>query len=663
MSMLSRFSSLAAPATGIQYVGGYATSVGPSISDVTVTFGGNLTGGLASSASTGDLVLVYFGAGSTTKYGLTVSGYTPVSFLDVNDTFDTNLVVSYKISGVATETSVTLVGGTQSTSDAGVIAIQVWRGVDQYLPLDVAAVTATGTNSVLCNPPAITPANQGAVIVAGGVGAHSRGVQTYSSSDLSSFITSGCVDSTNDATIGLGYTVWTSGSFNPAAFTFTGTDSTSFSWAAVTLALRPAGTQTGPFLISQTYVQNTSVTSSTVSKPLGTREGDLMIATMATTTSTGWSGATGWTEVADQITAAPSLRVAYKVATASEPSSYSFTSTSAGTHSSSIVTYRNAAYDAIGSITTGANPLVVGAVTASVDFSRIFATAARNAGSVTITTPAEMQAIYNDNGTTAPSRLNAQDSALSFAGSSGTRSFGLGSSTEVAGVLVSVKPAASYTKYAQYIEHSTIYDSAGSATVSAPNRIVPGNLLLLVASIASSSTTDVTVATPSGWSLLSGNSTASTAYRPGIYVFYRIADETDNSTASYTATASASVPMYLSVYQLAGVNPLTLRAGTINTGSSTTNITASGVTATSNGLLLYVGLQANNNQGVVTFTPPSGMTEITDQGAINVNPDISFIAAYQEGLSAGATGDKTATASAALGTNGYGALLVTVDAL
>ncbi len=224
----------------IAYVGGYVDGFAGGTTDRTITLT-SLTGGLASAPAGGDLVIVYFGTGSNTDRNLVVSGYTEVAELYSNDVYDTNLVAAYKFMGGTPDTSVTLTGGTGSTSDGGAVAVQVWRNVNPVTPLDVTSTTATGINSVLCDPPAITPTTTGSIIVSGGAGAHDNdeGAETYSSSDLTAFISDGSGD-TNAVTIGLGYKAWTSGSFNPAQFTFSAGDDTSFSWAAVTLALRPA---------------------------------------------------------------------------------------------------------------------------------------------------------------------------------------------------------------------------------------------------------------------------------------------------------------------------------------------------------------------------------------------------------------------------------------
>lgn len=668
MSMLSRFASLAAPAAGIQYVGGNTQTV-PNSTTATVSLT-SLTGGIASSAAAGDLVIVYYGVGyaSGAIVGtVSTAGYTQVALLTATDTASAQLSVAYKRMGSTPDTTVGLNAPNNSGANAtGAVVVHVWRGVDSVLPFSTAATTDTGTNSVLCNPPSITPVTDGAVIVSGGAGGHNvnTGIAyTYSSSDLSNFVTVGSAfgGSTRQATVGVGSKAWTSGAFDPAAFTFSGTDSANYCWCAVTMALLPAQTnQSGPFAIAQASTQTASSSTLVINKPAGTREGDLMVACMAASTNVTWTGDTGWTEVADQ-GANPSTRIAYKVAGASEGASYTFTASNTVNVSGTIVTYRNAAYDAVGSITSGAATLAVGSVTASAAFSRILSTVARGASGITITGPATMETIAIDNDATAPSRLVEQDASLSPAGASGTRSFVMGSGTAVSGALVAIKPAASYTKYANYITNNSASTNANTTvSVNTPS-CVPGNLLLFVATAADNGTNVITFSTPAGWTLLTGASTANLSYQPGMYIFYRVADGTE--AASYTATASNSCSLAACIVALAGVDASTLTAGTTATGSATTSITATGVTATANGILLYFGAQSNSNNEV-TFTPPSGMTEAADvpTSAGGAQARLSLEVAYQEGLSAGATGSKTATASSSLGTPRYRAILVTVGA-
>ena len=127
----------AASSAQIQFVGGYAAGFVGSSSNIIITFGGNLTGGLSSSASAGDIVVVYFGVGAEDDAVLNISGYTEIAQLAPVDTYVANLSVGYKFMGVTPDTTFTLINGTESSRNAGAVVVQVWRGVDTVLPLGV----------------------------------------------------------------------------------------------------------------------------------------------------------------------------------------------------------------------------------------------------------------------------------------------------------------------------------------------------------------------------------------------------------------------------------------------------------------------------------------------------------------------------------------------
>lgn len=428
----------------IQYVGGYTTGFTGSSSDITITFGGNLTGGLASSADADDLVIVYFGTGSgrAVDRNLVVSGYIEIADLFSDDDSATNLAVAYKFMGPTPDTNFVLTGGTFSSNDAGVVAVQVWRNVNNS-PLDISPTTATGTNSILCNPPAITAISPGAYIVSGGAGGHNSGTQTFSSSDLTGFISSGG-NSGNDITIGLGYKQWISGSIDPAQFTFSTSNATRNSWAAVTIALKPKTAINYPEFIASAQTQNTTIGNTLViNKPSETIQGDLMIAFMSsggTATSRTWTTPSGWTELVDQ-NIPPNFLVAYKVAGASEGTNYTFTmSSTANDKAGTILTYRNAAYDVIGALSTNNSTLTLSSVTASSANSTLIAALFRPSGSITITQSAgsTMTIKVTDNDVNSPSFRVFDESVSS--GATGTRSFSMGGSTATVGTMLIIKP-------------------------------------------------------------------------------------------------------------------------------------------------------------------------------------------------------------------------------
>lgn len=227
----------------IQFVGGNtAAKAGSTVGNSTIALNSGLTGGIASAVSSGDMVIAAFGTGGTSDVTLAITdGTNPYTLIDAelysNDGVDTNLRVAYKF--VTSDTDTTF-GPTGSTNAAGTMTVYAFRGVDSSTPLDVAAVSATGIDTVLADPPSISPSTAGAFIVCVGAGAHGALNATFTSSDLTDFLTIYSDDS-NDSTIGIGHKDdWTSGAFNAAAFGFSGTDSTAYSWAALSIVLRPA---------------------------------------------------------------------------------------------------------------------------------------------------------------------------------------------------------------------------------------------------------------------------------------------------------------------------------------------------------------------------------------------------------------------------------------
>jgi hypothetical protein len=222
----------------LQYVGGrtFSRAGSTSTTDVSLTA---LTGGLSSAPAEGDVVFIAVATGSIALRSQAVSGYIQIASLYVNDTNATNLWVGYKVMGSTPDTSVTI-PGSGSLNDAQTVALQVWRGLDPGELFDVDATTATATNTVLADPPAITTRTNDSVLLVIGAGAHTDTTETYGASYLDNFLTVGA-NGSNDSTIGFGSIARpTPGTYFSAIFTFSGADSTNFSYAAVTIALKSA---------------------------------------------------------------------------------------------------------------------------------------------------------------------------------------------------------------------------------------------------------------------------------------------------------------------------------------------------------------------------------------------------------------------------------------
>ena len=228
--------------SGISYVGGTIASAPNTSTNQTVSLT-SLAGGSDTEPSTGDIVVVYYGVatnGSNEDLSFISSGYTEIADLFQNDSYAGNLLVGYKVMGATPDTSVTCRTPTSTTSWGPVMAVMVWRGVDTDTPLDVTSTTFSSSNTLLIDPPAITPVTDGAVIISGGCGGHNhQSADTYSSSDLSNFLTLSGTQ-TYKPCVGVGSYEWESGEFNPAAFTFSDNSGSLYSYVALTMALRPA---------------------------------------------------------------------------------------------------------------------------------------------------------------------------------------------------------------------------------------------------------------------------------------------------------------------------------------------------------------------------------------------------------------------------------------
>lgn len=236
-NMLMRATS---PTPNIQYVGGaISTTVGTDSGTTNLSLT-SLTGGISTSAETGDVVIAAFATGSASNRTLSITdGSTEYTLIGAefysDDSYDTNLRVAYKKLTAADAS--TVFGNTMALNDAGVFCVSVWRGVSDMV-LDVPAQQAGSGNSGRPEPPPITPVSEGAVILAIGAAALNTISAAFTTTELSNFISAFSQD-TNDVVLGLGSFAWTSGTFTPLQW-ISGPSSTSASQASTTIALRPA---------------------------------------------------------------------------------------------------------------------------------------------------------------------------------------------------------------------------------------------------------------------------------------------------------------------------------------------------------------------------------------------------------------------------------------
>jgi len=165
---------------------------------------------------------------------------------------------------------------------------------------------------------------------------------------------------------------------------------------------------------------------------------------------------------------------------------------------------------------------------------------------------------------------------------------------------------------------------------------------VMIAAIALKSST-VTINPPSGWTLLN-RVNQSTGDSNAQAIYYRVVTGTE--PASYTWNFSPAVFGAVGgIVTYRGVStssPINVNGGNV-TASSTTH-TATGVTTTVSNTMIVT---AHSFASSASWTPPVGMTERVDKATLTVSNEGGIALEISDVLQtgAGATGDKTATAS------------------
>lgn len=236
--LAAKLLSVAQSAGNLQFVGGRAASSTGQTPSYSLT---GLTGGLASSPSIGDIVVVAVGFSDSTDRDITctTAGYTELADLKVGTLAATQMGVFYK-KLTSTDTSVAFGLGVSSNS---VCAIHVWRGASNTQP-DSTTTTTTGSaaSSQSIDAPAITTSTSNAVVLAFAfANSNDIAISSYSTpSGMSNLFQA----ATGNARIGVASAVVSSpSSYNPPTFGTRGGGNGSFTgttFCAATTAIRPA---------------------------------------------------------------------------------------------------------------------------------------------------------------------------------------------------------------------------------------------------------------------------------------------------------------------------------------------------------------------------------------------------------------------------------------
>lgn len=217
----------------LQYVGGHSDDFYTTAASMSLTFGGSLTGGIASSVSEGDLVIAAAAHSSANRIH-SATGWTKLAQLYANDSVDTILSVFARLvpSGGLSSITVTL----SSSITIGAISVMAFRGVDQTTPYG-APFTIETLNTSQANPPSITKdaSSFGFFAAAAGVGS---GAGPFTNTGATATETPGAA-SGNSITLMLGYSDTSDTTYDPRQFDINFSFS-SYSNASLTMEIKAA---------------------------------------------------------------------------------------------------------------------------------------------------------------------------------------------------------------------------------------------------------------------------------------------------------------------------------------------------------------------------------------------------------------------------------------
>lgn len=178
----------------------------------------------------------------------------------------------------------------------------------------------------------------------------------------------------------------------------------------------------------------------------------------------------------------------------------------------------------------------------------------------------------------------------------------------------------------QFVNSTTAVQNSNSTTITinVPSGVANGQVLVLIATVGSVSSTWTT---PTGWTLWS-------AANAGRTVYYKIAS---SEPASYTITQSVSTTASATI--LAYANAAIDVMGTL--GTNATPSVAPSITTTANNCYVFY-YSATRTVASVTYTTPTGYNALVSDSDATAP---SYVVFYTTQATAGATGTVSSTPS------------------
>lgn len=383
-----------------------------------------------------------------------------------------------------------------------------------------------------------------------------------------------------------------------------------------------AAQKTPIIFIASSFAQNAAIGATlAINKPTNTLEGDLMVAIAGGAGSNSWTVPSGWTETLDSV----GRLAAYKVATASEPSSYTFTySVATQIIAGYILTYRNAAWDTVGTVSVAAQNPTASSITVAQNNSVVLCYADAQSVVSTYTTPAGFTLVTEDTVTAPTSAIFSKISSL---GATGTVTVnGSATGTPSRAFLLSIKPT---TNPILIIGTTTYFLAASTANLTM--NVPTGTSLndLMIAWLTKSGGSD-TYTQPAGWTELIDIGTANNSFM----VAYKVASASEAGSYNWVSSATG---------QNKAGNIVTFRNASYDaTAGASYNLTttAPSLTATFNNSWLVLIGRSRVASATITFS--GATTIVSDSDVDSPSSVIQYLT-----FNSGATGTIAGTYSTA----------------
>ena len=392
-----------------------------------------------------------------------------------------------------------------------------------------------------------------------------------------------------------------------------------------------------------------------VDQPAGTQAGDVLVAGIAVRGSVTVTPPSGWNLIRpDANGSSMKLTSYYRVATSFEPASYTWNFSSAKAAAGTITGYSGVDTTNPIDVANGqfnlndSTSIVAPSVTTTAADERIVALFSTMV-ETTIAEPAGMVERGEDTaaaGAEPPVTIATADTVQATAGASGDKTATAAAADRTAGQLIALRNAQAGSGTGIQVRSSVSGQNAAPAStlvITKPAGLAANDVMVAGVAVRGS----VTVTAPSGWTLIRSDANGSSMK---LNSYSRVA--TSSEPANYTWSFSSAKAAAGTITAYSGVDtttPVDASSGQFNLSDSTSIVAPSATTTGANERV--IGLFSIMK--ATTITAPGGMQELgeaTSSGGSE--PPVTIESADTTQASAGATGDKTATAGSADRANG-----------